>query len=135
MERSAPALPDSIDGAERCTALACPDCSGTLGVRSEGGGGYLHFRCRIGHAFSLQSLLACKEEALEAKLWSCVTSMEELAALLRDLQTLADPYGDGSADDAPRRIANLERGVATLREVLDGNAPLALAASDPGRGC
>ena len=48
---------------------------------------------------------------------------------------LDDPCRDGSADDAPRRIANLERGVATLREVLDGNAPLALAASDPGRGC
>ncbi|TMQ25548.1 MAG: hypothetical protein E6K82_06650 [Candidatus Rokuibacteriota bacterium] len=61
--------------------------------------------------------------------------MEELAALLRDLRTLGHPYRDGCPDDGRRRVAKLERAVATLREVLDDNVRLALTASDGGHGC
>jgi two-component system, chemotaxis family, protein-glutamate methylesterase/glutaminase len=126
-----PALPPGIDGDERLTGVACPDCGGTLTVRAEGRSGYLHFRCRIRHAFSVGSLLATKEDVLEATLWASVRALEELAALLGDLHRLGDPYSDSCrADDARRRITELERAGAVLRGVLDGNVPLALVPSD-----
>jgi hypothetical protein len=87
------------------------------------------------------SLLTTKEDALEAVLWASVRALEELAALLGDLHTLGEPYNDGCrGNDARRRIAELDRAAETLRGVLDGNVPLALASGDgdgrpAGRAC
>ncbi len=79
------ALPEAVDGAPRVAALACPDCGGTLTVREMGGG--LHFVCRIGHSYGLSEVLGAKEERLEDRLWTAVTAVDELAALLTDLQS------------------------------------------------
>jgi two-component system chemotaxis response regulator CheB len=121
----------TVDSDERLTGVACPDCGGTLTVRVEGRSGYLHFRCRIGHAFSVGRLLATEEDVLEATLWASVRALEELATPLGDLHTLGEPYDDGCrVDDAQRRIAELERAAGTLRGVLDGNLPVALISGD-----
>lgn len=124
-------LPAALDTTPRCTAVTCPDCAGSLSVRTEGSSGYLHFRCRIGHGFSLTSLLAWKEEVLEARLSSSLTALEEFAALLRDLDRVGEPYRDGCPPDvARRRIANLEAAATALRQVLDANLPLVVGAPD-----
>ena len=103
-------------------ALSCPDCAGTLTVRVEGAAGHLRFQCRIGHAYALGSLLAAKEEAIEHRLWSALVSMEELAALLEELQALGEPYTAGEAwTAATDRIARLRTSVATVRAVIERN--------------
>jgi hypothetical protein len=125
------ALPPVLARIPRCTAVTCPDCAGTLTVQTEGDTGYLHFRCRTGHAFSLTSLLACKEEVLEARLWTALTALEELAALLRDLDRVGEPFRDGCpAPEAHRRIADLDLAMTGLRRILDGNLPLVVGAGD-----
>lgn len=92
MNDGAPALPAVLGPTARHTAVTCPDCAGALTVQTEGDTGYLLFRCRTGHAFSLTSLLACKEEVLEVRLWTSLTALDELAALLRDLDRVGGAF-------------------------------------------
>jgi two-component system, chemotaxis family, protein-glutamate methylesterase/glutaminase len=135
MEDFASALPLPLDARPQRTALSCPDCSGTLTVQIEGSSGYLHFRCRIGHSFSLLSLLACKEEVLETRLWESVTALEELVSLLHDLDRAGSPYRNGCPhDEGRRRVETLQGAAAVLRGLLDANVPLPLRTADAADG-
>jgi two-component system, chemotaxis family, protein-glutamate methylesterase/glutaminase len=116
-----------IEKADHAAALACPDCAGTLTVREEGPAGHLHFQCRIGHGYSMGSLLAAKEDALEHWLWSALVSIEELASLLEDLHRLGQPYTAGAEwTAAAERIAVLRGQATAVRAVIDGNARIDL---------
>jgi two-component system chemotaxis response regulator CheB len=74
-----------LEGAEpgARAELVCPVCQGVL---SEAQPGIVeHFRCHVGHAFSLQALVAEQSESMERALWSAVRALEESAALSRRL--------------------------------------------------
>ena len=59
--------------------LVCPVCQGVL--RETRAGAFAHFRCHVGHAFSLESLVSEQAESLERAMWAAVRSLEESAAL------------------------------------------------------
>jgi len=61
------------------SGFACPDCGGALWELKDSQ--VIRFRCRIGHAYSAESLLAQQEEALETALWSGLRALEEQAEL------------------------------------------------------
>ncbi|HET6440193.1 MAG TPA: chemotaxis protein CheB [Anaeromyxobacter sp.] len=63
--------------------LVCPVCHGVLTETAIGD--FRHFRCHVGHAFTLESLLGEQGEELERALWAAVRSLEEGAALARRL--------------------------------------------------
>jgi two-component system chemotaxis response regulator CheB len=98
------------------SAVTCPDCGGTLYEREEGG--LMHFRCRTGHAYSPESLLAKQSESLEASLWAAVRSLEENAALSRRMDRWMHHGRKDSVRRYAQRAEEAERHAETLRKIL-----------------
>lgn len=65
------------------SGLICPDCGGSLYQLNERK--LLRFRCRVGHAFSGNSLLAHQYEAQEEALWAAIRSLEERGELMQQM--------------------------------------------------
>jgi two-component system chemotaxis response regulator CheB len=65
------------------SAFGCPECGGVLWELNEGN--LVRFRCRTGHAYSTNTLLAEQSEALEEALWNALRALEEKAALSQRL--------------------------------------------------
>jgi|tagenome__1003787_1003787.scaffolds.fasta_scaffold20854727_1 two-component system chemotaxis response regulator CheB len=61
--------------------FACPDCGGTLWERAEGA--TASYRCRVGHAFTMNSLVARHVDSLERTLWAAYRALEERSAMSR----------------------------------------------------
>lgn len=72
----------------RPSGFTCPECHGAIfevdavGVPS--------YRCRVGHAFSDESLMAAQNGSLEAALWAAVRALEEGAAMAARLAFRAE---------------------------------------------
>jgi two-component system chemotaxis response regulator CheB len=67
----------------RVSVFSCPECHGTLWESDSAG--ILRFRCRIGHAYSPESMLAAQTDSVDRALWAALRSLEERAALIRRL--------------------------------------------------
>lgn len=74
--------------APRSSQIVCPSCQGSMTETIEGG--LLRYRCHVGHAFSVDSLLGEQSEALEAALWASVRALEESAQLADRLANSGD---------------------------------------------
>jgi two-component system chemotaxis response regulator CheB len=65
------------------TGLTCPECGGALRETRDGA---LHrFTCRVGHSYSVESMLSEQGRALESTLSGALRALEERADLLRRL--------------------------------------------------
>jgi two-component system chemotaxis response regulator CheB len=73
------------------SGITCPECHGSLWELREPDS--LRFECRVGHAYSLDALVAEQGEAVEAALWSAVNALKERAAVLRRLRPTDSPNG------------------------------------------
>jgi two-component system, chemotaxis family, protein-glutamate methylesterase/glutaminase len=68
--------------------FGCPDCGGVLWEIDDQE--MLRFRCRVGHAFTAQSLGAQQSEAVEGALWAAMRAMEESASLAHRMANKAE---------------------------------------------
>jgi two-component system chemotaxis response regulator CheB len=73
------------------SAFVCPDCGGTLFELQDGD--YTRYRCRVGHAFSPENLLAAQSDRLEDAFWVALRALEESAALSRRMVERARQRG------------------------------------------
>ena len=78
---------DSDDRPGKPSVYTCPDCHGTLWEMSDGS--LLHYRCRVGHAYTVDSLVAAQAVKLEESLWVALRSLEEHISLNRRLELRA----------------------------------------------
>jgi two-component system, chemotaxis family, protein-glutamate methylesterase/glutaminase len=119
---------DSFEGEEEAVAdrqtqagtpstMTCPECHGTLWETREGA--LVHFRCRVGHAYTAESLLAHQADQLEAALWTALRSLEEHGALSRRLAARANARGHShSASAFTEQAMDAEHHASTIRNVL-----------------
>lgn len=89
------------------SGYTCPDCNGSLAEVSYG-----NFRCRVGHAWTADSLLKARDTELEGALWVAVRSLQEKAKLARRLAQRAErgmlfERYSAVADEAERAVAVL----------------------------
>ena len=104
------------------SVFACPECHGTLFEVQDGE--LLRFRCRVGHAYSAESMEAEHTDSLEAALWAALRALEESAALARRLGSQAAQLrGSQVAQRYLARAAEREQQAAVLRRVLDRQGP------------
>jgi len=107
------------------SAFVCPECGGTLWELH--GEIANHYRCRVGHAYSPETLVEDKTKVLEASLWTAVRSLQEQADFMK---RVADTARRGHTPalvhnfEQKRRQALESRDAvrAVLQQLLDGNA-------------
>ena len=96
------------------SAFTCPECSGPLWEVSEGE--LVRYRCRVGHAYSEDSMMIAQGSTVEAALWSALEALEERADFLTRMSArhgeqrprLRDRFA-GAADDARDRAELIRR--------------------------
>jgi two-component system chemotaxis response regulator CheB len=97
--------------------LTCPDCGGVLWEL--GNGDLLRYRCHVGHAFTIDSLVAEQAEAVETALWTAYRALEEQAALSRRLANQAESQNRVLSAQRFRNQANdIVQKAATLQNIL-----------------
>jgi two-component system, chemotaxis family, protein-glutamate methylesterase/glutaminase len=116
--------------------LTCPACGGSL--RESRIDSVVHFRCRTGHAFSPETLLAKQADTIEEALWAALRALEENAALARRMERrLRSETGAAAQERYGRRAQDAERHAEVLRRMLvaeDEAAPKEAGASSRARG-
>jgi two-component system chemotaxis response regulator CheB len=116
-ERDEQAL-NSIDPPGEPSGLTCPDCHGSLFEIKEGG--LVRYRCRVGHAWSPGSLVAQQSASHESALWIALRSLQEKAALTRELGERAATQGHRlTAESFERQAEDALRAAALVRELIE----------------
>ena len=62
---------------------SCPECGGVLWEIQDDE--LLRFRCRVGHAFSIDSMMAEQSEAIEEAMWMALKVLEEQVSISRKM--------------------------------------------------
>jgi two-component system, chemotaxis family, protein-glutamate methylesterase/glutaminase len=110
------------------SGFTCPACGGGLWESAQGD--VPVYRCRTGHAFATDALIASQSDAVEAAMWAGIRALEERAAMGRRMADRFRRSGRRAAAERFERQANaaVEQGV-TLRRALDDLIPELLPAA------
>ncbi len=98
------------------TAFSCPDCNGTLWELQDGE--LLRYRCRVGHAYSAQSMVEAESDAVERALWEAARVLEESAAVSRRIAQKSEILRPRLREQAEER----ERYAQVIRDLLVNGA-------------
>ncbi|OXM61188.1 chemotaxis protein CheB [Amycolatopsis vastitatis] len=94
------------------SGYTCPDCHGPL---LESGDEPGHYRCRVGHAWTAEALLAARGTEFERALWTALRSLEEKGEIAGRMKRDAEARGHAHI---VRRYADTARECVTAAETL-----------------
>ena len=95
------------------SGFTCPECNGALWEMTASES--LRFRCRVGHAYAVDSLLDQQKLSIENAFWIALRALEERGALLRRLVARAEKSGSKTSI---KRYADEQQTVATRAKAL-----------------
>ena len=98
--------------------IVCPECGGSLWQIDDQ---VPRYRCHVGHAYTLRSLLAGQDEALEQALWAALRALQERERLLKIM--VRDERKNGREKSAAiyiERLAQVQGHVQQLQGLLFG---------------
>lgn len=105
----------------RVSVFSCPECHGALWEAEEAG--ILRFRCRVGHVYSSESMLAAQTDSVDRASWAALRALEERAALTRKLAYRAKARKHGWVSQAfEQRALEAEEHAASLKQLLQERA-------------
>jgi two-component system chemotaxis response regulator CheB len=104
------------------SGLTCPECHGGIfEVKIEGAQQY---RCRVGHAFTGDSLFAEQRASIEAALWTALRALEESAEMARRLRERASARGNARAVlNYAHNATTYEQRARVIRDLLRTGLP------------
>jgi two-component system chemotaxis response regulator CheB len=112
-----PAVLDDSEHHGEPSPFACPECNGVLWEKKEGD--LLHFRCRVGHAYTASNLVAEQNLGVESALWAALRALEENASLNERLAERARIRRAAATADHFAEIAETKKSqAAVLRKLL-----------------
>jgi two-component system, chemotaxis family, protein-glutamate methylesterase/glutaminase len=124
-----PPKTEADEAAGRPSPFACPECHGVLWEVHEGKSA--RFRCRVGHAYSADSLRVALSEAAENALWVAMRALEEKAALLR---RMANRTSLNIAAQYREEAQGFDQHATTIRRMLaNSHSPTAEAQATQSR--
>ena len=99
------------------SGFTCPECHGALWEIEDGG--FSRYRCRVGHGFSAESLVATQRTDVEVALWTAYRALEERVALFSRLADRAHGrHAEITAEHFRAEAAEVGRQAETLRALL-----------------
>src|SRR5579883_1130219 len=121
------------------SVYTCPECSGSLWELRDGE--LLRYRCRVGHAYTAESLLAGQAGMVEAALWAALRALEEKASLAARLVQQSNARGYQLAavrfaeqeEDARQRAAVIRRALLVDDESLPSVATVETVTNEVAR--
>ncbi|MDX6380877.1 MAG: two-component system, chemotaxis family, protein-glutamate methylesterase/glutaminase [Rubrobacteraceae bacterium] len=121
MARLDPATPGNVGKLGQPSAFTCPECDGPLWeIRDEE---LLRFRCRVGHAYTAESMLAEKSDALESALWASFNTLEESVEISHRLAAEARARGQyHAATRFEERAQKTKEQASLIRQALADSA-------------
>jgi two-component system chemotaxis response regulator CheB len=101
---------------------ACPDCHGTLWQIHDGD--LVRFRCRVGHAYTAESMITVHTESVENALYAALRALEESASLSRQLARNAQQRElEGIVARMEAKAAKTEQQATLVRSLLMSESP------------
>jgi two-component system chemotaxis response regulator CheB len=121
----APITTDELAAA--AAGYGCPSCGGSLFEMESRP--VPRYRCRVGHAWSPESLMDEQAIAVEGALWMALRALEEKSALTRRMAAADRPYHGSSGARFQHMADDAEAAGALIRGLLER---LGSSVPDPG---
>ena len=103
------------------SSFACPDCHGVLLQLKEAG--RLRFRCHVGHAYSVKSLISAMCEAMDQALWTALRAFDEGSIFLQQMsQHTRERHESADTELLTKQETEARRVADSLRQLIASRA-------------